>query len=221
MSYVIQASPLSKLYMRGMAEVIEQNPALVYEATPFKVLIPRSAGAIEMVHNEPVLASKLLKRSPNQLRDLHNFNELENLVMWLTGGPDGTQSQETDIYGVVELEIDLDFGPEIFSITQTKKDDNALVKLQKKITAQAADAIVKARDIADMRVKRALKMTHNNLVRQYEEIKTAGGQPYAPSAAEYIGSLILRTEVNKANEMRKKRFDQVVETMGNQATGIV
>jgi hypothetical protein len=175
---------------------------------------------------KPVNAYTLIKKNPNEEKDdgTYNFHNrrVDNLVLWLTGGPNGDQSNETDIYGVVELDLDLDIGPAIAEVAllgskDTEKSNKSagqeLLAIQKTLLAKSKDALIKAQELADKRVKRALKNTHNNLVKQYEAIKVAGGQPYAPSVTEAVGAFILKEELNKSGAHRKAMFQQVLDTM--------
>lgn len=188
------------------------------------MLIPRSAGAIIMWHNKPVLHTKLLPVQPNQKKDEFNNGELEALIQWLTGGKEGDRSEETDIYGVVELAIDLDVGSSIVdlaSLSENKGDgaQKEAIKeyqnFQKDLVKRTQDALAAARDLADKRVKKALKVTHMNLMRQYEIMKSQGMGAYAPSICEAVGAHILKEELDKSTAHRRAmlaRLDDVMKS---------
>ncbi len=208
--YIIQASPYSKLWTREYHKQCEANPELVNSVDEFQIVIPRSAGAITLVHNRPVHTSKLMPRSKEQKRDEHCPLEEVTLVEWLTGGEDGMRSNETDIYGVVGIDLDADLSAAAVSLfSATSDNDPAAAKrdaesefkdLLKKVKIDAKSKMVEARALADKRVLRALKTTHRNLMKQYETMKQEGKGAYSPSVAEMVGAFILRDELNAANK---------------------
>lgn len=213
--------------MREYQAHCEQNPDFVFtpygltDGEAFKVIIPRSAGSIVMWHNKPVLAAKLMPATPGQKRDEFNNGELEALSAWLTGGSEGDRSEETDIYGVVQLSIDLDVGASIVELaTLGENGANAqkeAVKeyqnFQKKLVQRTQDALEIAKQIADKRVKRALKVTHMNLMRQYETMKSQGMGAYAPSVCEAVGAHILKEELDKSTANRRQMIQRLDDIM--------
>lgn len=228
MSYVIQASPLSKLYMREWISRCEENPELVFEPVPFKVIIPRSFGAIVMEHNKPMHTSKLFPKQAQRKQDEHMRDEIDALVQWLTGGPEGTRSEETDIYGVVSLDVDLDIGSQIVDIatlteadteTGNKKAKKAYEDMQKVLLDRTKGAIERARELADARVRRAMKITHQNLIKQYETLRTEGKGVYSPSVAEAIGAHVLMAELEKASSKKRSMVEKFTKVM-NETTVI-
>lgn len=189
---------------------------------PFELTIPRSYGALTFTYNKPVHVSKVVPHYPG--RKVANDNVIddpEGLIDWLTGGSDGMQSHETDIYGVVALDLDMDVSGALADIAMFSGDDEdakktaqkSYEKIQKDLIKNTSTALKRARELADSRVKRAMKRTHSNLLMQYETLKQQGGSPYAPSTSEAIGAFILRLEVDKAAENRKKMFNDFTENM--------
>lgn len=205
-SYVIQASPLSKLFMGSHQSKCAELPEHVFKSVPFVVRVPRSAGDIMMEHNKPVHKSKLLPVTPGRKRDEFSNGESETLFEWITGGPDGDKCEETDIYGIVQLAVDLDVGSAIVDVASLaqggtedseKKAAKTYQDLQRELVKSTKAALIKARDLADWRVKRAVKITHENLMKQYETMRQDGKGVYSPSVAEAIGAYIIREEVEK------------------------
>jgi hypothetical protein len=223
--YVVQASGFSKIFARGMAEKIFEDPSVIFNGQPFQLVVPRSDGAILFEHNKPKPIHSLLPHSKGQ-------KDVADLVDWLTGGNnDGTRSHETNIYGVVSIKIDSEIDMALsrsidinFFMMQNPTVEETINFIRNKLrinpdlvaaeTAQemiskvyshtfdrlrneTTDSIVEARKLADARVKFALKRTHENLMKQYETQKSEGKGEYTPSSAEAIGSVIIRQEVAK------------------------
>lgn len=176
-----------------------------------------------MTHNKPVRTSHLMPVQKNKINDSFNAGELESLVEWLTGGEDGKRSEETDIYGVVTLKVDMDISSTLVDIAQladegssdanTKKAMKDFQDLQKELINQTKGSLVLAREMADERVKRALRVTHMNLMKQYETMKSQGMGVYAPSIAEAVGAHILAAEIDKASETKARMVNRLSEIM--------
>lgn len=220
-SYVVQASPLSKLFMHGWAEKLEADPHLIFDQTPFEVSIPKTNGAIKLVHNKPVHITKLEPPQPSRVKDEYNVDDLEGMVLWLIGGEDGQRSEETDIYGVVGLDIDMDVSGSLADVAlfdPDSKEDKAkaqkkFAEVQNDLVKKTKTALTSARERADWRVKRAMRNTHLNLMKQYETLKTEGKGVYAPSVAEAIGAFVLKQEIEKSSENRRKMVEMLANTM--------
>lgn len=209
--------------MREFQKECERNPDFVFDQKPFDVQIKRSGGNIIMTHNKPVRTSHLMPVQKNKINDSFNAGELESLVEWLTGGEDGKRSEETDIYGVVTLKVDMDISSTLVDIAQladegssdanTKKAMKDFQDLQKELINQTKGSLVLAREMADERVKRALRVTHMNLMKQYETMKSQGMGVYAPSIAEAVGAHILAAEIDKASETKARMVNRLSEIM--------
>lgn len=221
-TYVVQASPLTKLFMPEWHDILEGDPALIFDEKPFEVRIPRAFGGLTFTHNKPVHVNKVVPVYPG--RRLNNENvidDLEGLIFWLTGGPDGMRSNETDIYGVVHLDLDMDVSGALSDIAMFDEKDKEAKKaafksyeeIQRELIKNTQSAIKKARELADQRVKRAMKFTHQNLLKQYETLKQDGKGIYAPSTAEAVGAFVLKSELDKASENRRKMFDSFTQNM--------
>jgi hypothetical protein len=218
-TYVVQASPLSKLFMSEWVAQIEENPALVFEDVPFEVRVPRPFGGLIFQHNKPVHINKILPPNPwRKKNNENNVDDLEATVYWLTGGPDGQRSEETDIYGIVALHVDLDVSSALTDIALLAEQDTeagqkkaakTYADMQRDLVTNTKNALDEARALADFRVKRALKITHSNLLKQYDTMRQQGMGVYTPSTAEAVGAFILKQEVDKAGENRRKLFEEM------------
>lgn len=208
---------------------LEANPELMLESTPFEVRIPRAFGALVFTHGKPVAANKVMPVYPGRIvtgtkNDATNIiDDLPRLIEWLTGGPDGNHSSETDIYGIAELDLDMDVSGALSEIVlfadgdedRKKKAAKSYEEIQKELIKKSKLALEKAREIADQRVKRQLKKTHEFLIKQYDKLAMEGKGRYAPSTAEAIGVFILKKETDKAAENRRKMFDEFNKELGN------
>lgn len=220
-SYVVQASPLSKLFMHGWAEKLEANPELIFDPTPFEVSIPKTNGAIKLTHNKPVHITKLEPPQPSRIKDEYNVDDLEGMVLWLIGGEDGERNEETDIYGVVGLNLDMDVSGALADVAlfdpESKDDKNKAAKkfaeIQNELVKKTKGALDVAKEKADWRVKRAMRNTHLNLMKQYETLKTEGKGVYAPSVAEAIGAFVLKSEIDRSSQNRRKMVEMLANTM--------
>lgn len=235
--YLIQASPYSKVYMRQYAQLVEDHPDFAktpwdhplagqpvkggkegetYAKTPFSVLIPRTLGSITMTHNKPYHISKILPVNPNRKNDDNNPNELQNAVEWLAGSEDGRPSEETAIYGVVRLKVDLDVASAIIDISQMN-DEKAMANyrdLQGQLVKQTKVAVEEAREIANERVLHQMRITHRNLMKSYEQLRSQGHGHYTPSMAEAVGAHILHAELSKSSEKRQQMLESLDKLMG-------
>lgn len=212
MAYVIQASPISKVFIPELHRKCLETPALVLDDKfPFTLTVPRSAGAIVLEHNKPVHSSQLIPHTGTREIDT---DEVRNVLPWLTGGKDNNET-DTDIYGVVLLELDDDMTAgisEIVSIEalalENEKEQEVFLKKQqqklREMIAQMKSAIIKARIRADERVKRALRVTHSNIKMQWDRIEQEGGRPYDASVAEALGAFVLQQEIAHQTEDQAK-----------------
>lgn len=221
-SYIIQASPLSKLFMREWLLKCEADPQLVLKEVPFDIVVPRSSGALKFTHLKPVQSHKVLPYQPQRKKDDgYLADDPDGTILWLTGGESGDRCEETDIYGVVALNLDMDISSALSDVALLVEQDGEKAKkvqknyadLQKELVEQTKKAVAQARQLADERVKRAMRITHQNLCQQFEILKTEGKGVYTPSIAEAVGAVVLASEIEKSGENRRKMFAQVSAIM--------
>lgn len=198
-----------------------EKPEVVFEEVAFKVIVPSAVGSFVFHHNKPVPHTSL---RPTDKRKRDEFtSDIEAAVKWITGGADGMRSHETDIYGVVVLNIE-DISNQI--VDMAAMSDMGTEDAQKKAQAEfkalrdahlkkAKASLAAAREIADARVKRALRVTHQNLIKQWEAMQQDGKGRYSPSVAEAVGAFILSKEIDKASAKKKEMVDRFVEIAKN------
>lgn len=214
MFYFICASPLVKIYLPEWHRRLEENPELIFDyETPFEFTIATGTSGIRVKFNTPQQVT-----GPDQRQN-------ESRYLWLTGGPQGTECQETDHYGIVQFNPKLDMA-ETFDALQQLDDyvseDEKKVKAAKKKAAalreEARDKMRSARDAvriaSEARVKRAIKFNHNNLIRQWqlnEEMKLG---KYPPSISEMLGAHAIDQELQNEESRKaelKKRTSRLMQ----------
>jgi hypothetical protein len=212
MAYVIQASPISKIFVpEWHKKCLEDHKLVLDDRIKFDITIPRSAGSITLTHNVPKHASSLI---PNTTRREIDTDEVRNLLPWLTGGADAVET-DTDIYGVVLLKLDRDMtqgitelvSVEAIAMEGEKAAEEYMKKQQEMLRAminQMKNAVTLAKAVADERVKRAMRITHSNLKVEWGRIEQAGGRVFDPSIAEALGALVLQTEIEAQSHDQAK-----------------
>jgi hypothetical protein len=222
MSYVIQASPLSKIFMPEWEQKCVADPTLVGKSEPglFEVRIPRSAGGLILSHLRPVHVSTLIAASKDRKVE---EDEITPLVAWLTGGPDNHPCEETDIYGVVLLDVGNQFQSALQGLVEMQMDigmaggdenrKKEIAKKQQKMQQDIAEEIrtksATATERANARVRKALTHTHNNLLKSWESLKAEGKGTYQPSPQEALGYHIMKLEIDRALEQNRKLYNDV------------
>lgn len=223
-NYVIQASPLSKLFMPEWHRECEKNPDIVFdEKVDFHIMVPRSGGSLTFYHRKPVAIQKVIPPQPQRKKDEYITDDFEGTIYWLIGGEDGNRSEETDIYGVVALNLDMDISAALADVAQIVESEGESAKkaqknyqdLQKTLVSQTKNAIKEAREKADERVRRAMRITHVNLVRQFETLRTDGKGVYTPSVAEAVGAHVLASEIEASGAPRRAMFERMTKAMNS------
>lgn len=201
MSYLIQASPLTRIFLPEWHDKCLADPKLLASSEKFTVHIPRATGAIQLVHNVPTLASSLLPRTKE--RDVTE-DEISPLVLWLTG----EQNNETDIYGVVEIPIQSSVADAIMGI-MLGGDNKSGLKLIEDTRKQIAKGFIEARQKADARVMRACGKMYNVVKSTVEAMKKDGKGVYSPSYAEALAMEVMKDTI----QARRKPDERAAELM--------
>lgn len=205
-SYVIQASPLTRMFVPGLQDACLAKPELLFSPEPFLVRIPRPVGSIELWHNKPVLASSLLARTKERMVE---EDEVSPLVLWLTNEND----HETDCYGVVDVPIQESVADAIMGMIY-EGNEKARAKLIEETRKKMAEGIVSARERADRRVMRACGKMYSIVKATVEDMKKNGKGIYSPSYSE-----ALAFEVMKESIAARKAPDERAARMMNDALG--
>ncbi len=191
-SYVIQASPLTRIFLPEWHDKCLMDPSLLTKSDPFIIRIPRACGSIELTHNKPTLASSLLSRTKE--REVTE-DEVSPLVLWLTG----ENNAETDIYGIVDVPIQENVADAIMALIY-EGDDKKRVKLIEDTRKHLAKGIVSAREKADARVMRACGKMYSIVKATVEDMKKNGKGVYSPSYAEALALEVMKDTISKRRE---------------------
>lgn len=207
-SYVVQASPLTRIFLPEWHDRCLGDPKLLLDPEPFMIRIPRATGSIELMHNKPTLASSLLVRTKE--REVTE-DEVSPLVLWLTG----EQNTETDIYGVVDVPIQENVADAIMALLyegDDKKRDKLILETRKSM----AKGIVTARKRADDRVMRACGKMYSVVKATVEDMKKNGKGVYSPSYAEALALEVMKDVIaqrrkpdERAASLMKGAMDQL------------
>lgn len=199
-----------------------KSPKFIFDTTPFEVIVPSGTRSYVFTHAKPVIDTSLIHRPVGQKVDEFSRN-LETVVRWLTGGADGMRNPETDIYGIVELRME-NFANEIaemaqHAVTSSEEVENETIRdfraRQKDFRSKAKQAFEHARAIADEKVKRQLRTTYRNLIKQWDVLDQDGKGRYAPSTTEALSAEILMAEIEAAGAQKKEMVDRFMKAVNN------
>lgn len=217
MPYVICPSPLAKIYLPEWHDRLLDNPELIYDnKSDFIFDIVTGTRAIKIRFNKPVALGGA------------NDKDIAQLFGWLTGEI-GTSQHETDIYGIVEYNPGVDLverQEEIAQLDDLVSDDpKAVAAAQKRVAEIQADTQNRLRAMkeglvkkAEVRIKRAMKTVHNNLVRQWQINEEQKMGKYPASISEMLGAFALDKEIKASEAKGSKLKSRMNEMMGNIST---
>jgi len=207
MTYVVQASPLTKIFLPQWQEVCLTNPEKIVSNQKFTVTIPRPCGSITLVHGVPVVASTLIKQS--KARKVED-DETAPLVAWLTD----ERNAETDIYGVVAVPIETNVADAIMALVSGGSGGEA--DLIKDIKKELASSIISARKRADARVMRQCGKMYDVVRETVRAMKADNKGEYSPSYSEALALDILKDQIRKTRAPDNKAqgiFDEAMSDL--------
>lgn len=203
------------MFLPQFQDLYLEKPAEVFTDVDFEVVVSTGTRAFTFEHKKPVAEASLLPPDPRQKKD--EFSpDLSTIVEWITGGDDGMRSHETDIWGIVKIKVD-DFSSQFAELSKLsavgteKAEKEALKELEasrKKFLSKVKDATSQAEELANLRVMRAIRLNHRNLVKQYETLSQEGKGGYRPSTSEYVGMLVLEKEIEKKTSVDQAVIDK-------------
>lgn len=206
MIYILQASPVTRLCLPEWHTRCLDKPDLLYSKEPFEVFIPRTCGGIRLTHMKITPPTDLIPRGPRLVEE----DEVRPLVSWLT---DET-SQETDMYGVVAVEVGNDLADAVMSLIITgddKKAKEAMADTRSEMQKAFKEAVAKA----DERVMRACGRMYNIVRQTVDYMKKNNLGVYSPSIAEALSFEIMgatmaerKAQESKAQAMMDKAMNK-------------
>lgn len=203
MSYLLQASPLTRIFLPEWHYKCLEDPKLLFSSAPFRVRVPRAVGSIELTHGKPVLAASLIKQEGKKTREVTE-DEVSPLVLWLTN----TQNSETDQWGIVEIPVEQDLADTVMSLVYEGKDDERQ-KFMEHMKKKMAETIKQARELADARVMRACGKMYNTVKSTVEHMKKTNAGVYAPSYSEALAMTVMKDQI----ETRRKPDERAAALM--------
>lgn len=214
--FVIAACPLVKVFLPEWHERLLEDPDTMMKDEDFSFDVPRGTCAFRVRFNQPVEVSG------------RNDSEVLNIYNWLTGGYDGREFPETDSWGLVPYEPKIDLARRLDEMARLEvftEDENAktAAKAQKdlaRIRKEAKEAMLFAREDAkaksEARIVRAMRINHNNLVKQWQLNEEQKMGKYPPSPSEMLGAHALANQIQAANAKRAAIMDRMSKLMTNQ-----
>lgn len=203
--YFIAASPLVKIFLPEWHDRLQANPDLIYDTeTPFEFTVSTGTRGIRVKFMTPM--------------QVHGPDEKQNAAMykWLTGGATGSESRDTDIYGIVKFDPKIDM-VSMFDELAMLDDDPSKAKDAAAKRKAAKDAMKstheQARKASDIRIIRALKFNHNNLMKQWQTNEEMKLGKHKPSISETIGMYALRQEIEAKESKSKDLHERVSKLM--------
>lgn len=214
-TYIVQASPLTKIFLPEWRDRCLENPELIADTKPFEINIPRPCGDIQLTHMVPVIATTLIPRSMldaqsgKSTRLKIEENVADPLIAWLTE----ENNSETDPWGVVAIPIETNVADAVMTLIHEKDGAKAGKKLISEIHAKLQSDIIGARERADARVRRHCQKTYNTILETANELRKSGKGQYAPSVTEALALEILRDQIavrRKADSRTQQIFERAM-----------
>ncbi len=216
--YVICGSPLVKIYLLEWHDRLLAEPELMYDfATPFSFDVPRGCSAFKINFNKPVAVSG------------RDDKEVEVLYSWLIG-ESGHSQHETDLFGIVPFDPGVDLverQDELSRLEELMSDDPEVAKkAQKEIARIQKDTAMRIKTMREKikedsaaRITRAMKINHNNLVKQWQINEEMKMGKHRPSESEALGAFALDAVIKAATAKGAKVYGNINKLMNeNQAT---
>lgn len=219
--YIMQASPLTRIRLPEWHLKCLNDPSLLMSDEPFTVVIPRTLGAVRLVHKKVTLASSLIPRIRNRMAE---EDEISPLVNWLTS----PHEVETDIWGVVALKVDNDIADQIISLVLSQGTNQKVAKTVQELQQNLVKSFKASQEEADARVTRALSRLYNVVKVTRDHMKKNNLGVYSASHAEALAIYAITDTVKhreipdfQANAIIQKAFDVAgLENMGINSAGV-
>jgi hypothetical protein len=207
--YCIAASPLAKVFQPHLHQSLLENPENIFKTDSSIIYVPRSCGRVALTLGVP----KLIAGRQTSDKD----EDILYLMHWLTGGPDGLQVQETECYGIVQLDLQDEVMARVTQMVHEAMINPEAAKkasLDDATRAEMARAKQNAVALSELRVMRAIRRCWEQLQKQYDINQESGLGKYRPSPTEVLCQYVLRKEIN-AEKARQARIDAAMaDTLG-------
>ena len=200
--YVVAASPFAKIFQRALWPELMNNPELVNDfKTEFDIHVRRPSGDLIVQYLRPFNLATIGSGANVRARRQEEISPLYN---WLT------DHEETNVYGFAPLPVDAQTMVDMSTLHNiqlqgdAKEATNARKQLLKNMEDRMGDAIQKAKEISHERVLKAIRFYHECAVEQEKVNKQSNLGKYDPSPSELLGRFILKNEILRDAEDKKK-----------------
>jgi hypothetical protein len=203
--FAVAAAPEAKIFQAHLQDKLLETPALIFSDAPEQIYVERASGRISFKLGFPRV---FMRRQGSDASEDINF-----LVEWLTGGDDGMLCQETECYGIVKLryseEIERAVTEAFFGSMGGKVELPAHVR--EIVESEKASAKMRSRE----RVLRAIRRTYENMKKQLEANKEAGGGAIQPTKVELLCNYVLKHEIAAERKRQEKIQLDIDDTLGS------
>lgn len=169
------------------------EPSRITAKERFVLSVPRSHGMVEFVVGQPLPVAD------------------QSLAMWLTGGPQGEWSRETDWTGLASVELTPEHQGRLLQ-AQLNNDFEAIREIQ----GDLIELRKKAEELSATRVRRQLEQVMRSMKAQIQACREAKIQ-YTPSEVERVCVLVLEKELESERETNRQADEAFARTFENVA----
>ncbi len=182
------------------------------------------------ISNSKVQTCKLAPAVAENVIYVRDPRDLESTFNFLTGQGGGVAARQTDSYGIVafdpENSIVRNF-EELGLVDDLLSDDPQKAAAAKdRLVATKLAAAKRQRDVyqtlvekSEERIKRHLRMTHNNLMAQWQKNEEQKLGKYPPSLSERLGFKVLDPEIKAKDDMTAETARIANEMMQRKVVG--
>lgn len=184
----------------------------------------------DAVANDKVRACKIAPKEPENVIYVRDPRDLESTFNYLTGQGGGVASRQTDPYGIVPFDpenaITRNF-EEIALMDDLLSDDpvksegakKKLIETRIAAAKRTKERIQELLDAAEERIKRHLRATHNNLMKQWQNNEENKLGKYPPSLSERLGFKVLDPEIKSNDNAAAETAKIANEMMSRKVVG--
>lgn len=178
-------TPLAKVFVPRFQKKLVANPDLIFDDGS---LCSDWADGYDI---------KVYKPSGDYLLKWRYPKEEQNaaLIEWLTGGPEGNWSPETDIYGIVQIPMGIQEQGELYALIEEEISGKKIDR--KSFRNRMKTAIMEAHARSEARVMKAIETTFSNLKKQYAANRENNFGLYEPSQSEFLCVHVVRKAQEK------------------------
>lgn len=210
---VICATPLVKIFLPQYNKLLmEQEAPDFRDTTPFSFDIVHGTAAFKVTYNKPLQITG------------RNDTDIESKFRWLTGGEGGREFSETDCYGLVPYEPEMDMAQRLdeMALLEVEEGEKAMKKLAK-LRKDVKEDLLRTRQVAakasEERVMRVVRLLRHNVEQVWNGYDQRGKPRPQMSPAEYLCSLVLDPQIQKIRGQAERIKAKMDDTLSTQIPG--